>query len=327
MLKIGVIGLGSMGKNHARVCSELGTVELVGVADIDKAIAKTIAERFDTKAFFNYKEMISEIDCAIIATPTITHHTIALDLLNHGKHVLIEKPITENTNKADELVKKSKKDGLVLAVGHIERHNPAVKFVKDTLVSGKFGELISLASKRVSNFPGRIKDVGVIFDFGIHDIDIMRYLAGDVRSVYARAGNFNKSISNEDHANIVLNFDNGICGVVEVNWLTPVKIRKLFLTGSEQFVEVDYIDQSVSMSASSFKHIDEMNLFNVPIQYNLNHVSLEKKEPLHNEIVDFVQAVEHGRKPLVTGEDGLIALKIAEAATRSYKKGEEVKII
>jgi len=326
MLKIGVIGLGSMGKNHTRVCSELETVELAGVADINKTTAKTIAERFDTKAFFNYKDMISEIDCALIATPTVTHHAIAMDLLNSGKHVLVEKPITENTNKADELVKKSKKDGLILAVGHIERHNPVVKFVKDTLASGKFGELISLASKRVSNFPGRIKDVGVIFDFGIHDIDIMRYLAGDVRSVYARAGNFNKSISNEDHANIVLNFDNDICGVVEVNWLTPLKIRKLFLTCSEQFVEVDYIDQSVNISASSFKQIDEMNLFNVPIQYNLNHISLEKREPLRNEIIDFIQAIEHSKKPLVTGEDGLLTLKIAEAASQSYKTGKEVKI-
>lgn len=326
MLRIGVIGLGSMGKNHARVCSELENVELVGLADINKEAAKTIAGRFNIKAFFDYHELLPGIDAAIVASPTNTHHSITMDLLKNGKHVLVEKPICDTTKKAEELVQKAKNEGLILAVGHIERHNPAVKFAKDALDNKKFGELISLASKRVSNFPGRIKDVGVIFDFGVHDIDIMRYLAGEVKSVYAKAGNFNKTITHEDHANIVLNFENGISGVAEVNWLTPVKIRKLFLTCSEQFVEVDYMDQSVTLSSSSFKQINEMNLFNVPIQYNINHVSLEKKEPLRNEIIDFINAIEHQKEPLVTGYDGLMALKIVEAATLSYKTGKEVKI-
>jgi UDP-N-acetylglucosamine 3-dehydrogenase len=325
MLHIGVIGLGSMGKNHARVCSEINTIQLTGVSDIDPIAVKAIADRFHTKSFTTHKDMLKDIDAAIIATPTVTHHKIAMDLLNQGKHVLVEKPICESVQNAEELVKKAKKEGLILAVGHIERHNPVVRFVKDSMNSKKLGELISLASKRVSSFPGRIRDVGVVFDFGIHDIDVMRYLVGEVTSVYARAGNFNK-ITHEDHANIILNFENGVCGVIEVNWLTPVKIRKLFLTCSEYFVEVDYIDQSVTMSSSSFRKIDEMNLFNVPIQYNINTVSLEKKEPLRNEIMDFVQAVEHMTKPLVTGEDGLQALKIAEAATQSYKTGKEVKI-
>lgn len=326
MLRIGVIGLGSMGKNHARVCSELNMIRLAGVSDIDTALVKTIADRFQTKSFPNHKDMITEIDAAIIATPTGTHYKIAMDMLGQGKHVLVEKPICESVQKAEELVKKAKKEGLILAVGHIERYNPVVRFAKDSMNSKKLGELISLASKRVSSFPGRIRDVGVVFDFGIHDIDVMRYLAGEVTSVYARAGNFNKNITHEDHANIVINFESGVCGVIEVNWLTPVKIRKLFLTCSEYFVEVDYIDQSVTMSSSSFRTIDEMNLFNVPIQYNINTISLEKKEPLRNEIMDFVQAVDHMTKPLVTGEDGLQALKIAEAATKSYKTGKEVRI-
>jgi len=326
MLKIGVIGLGSMGKNHARVCSELNTIQLAGVSDIDTTTVKTIADRFHTNSFTTHKDMIKEIDAAIIATPTVTHHKIAMDMLNQGKHVLVEKPICESVQKAEELVKKAKKEGLILAVGHIERYNPVVRFVKDSMNSKKLGELISLASKRVSSFPGRIRDVGVVFDFGIHDIDVMRYLGGEVTSVYARAGNFNKNITHEDHANIIMNFENGVCGVIEVNWLTPVKIRKLFLTCSEYFVEVDYIDQSITMSSSSFSKIDEMNLFNVPIQHNVNTISLEKKEPLRNEIMDFIRAVEHMTKPLVTGEDGLQALKIAEAATQSYKTGKEVKI-
>jgi len=326
MLKIGVIGTGSMGKNHTRVCSELGNVELVGIVDTDKKIAENIAKRFGIKAFIDYKEMQSEIDAAIVSTPTITHHQITMNLLNNGKHVLVEKPICDNTEKAQELVKEAEKNKLILAVGHIERHNPAVKFVKDALGEKKFGELITLSSKRVSNFPGRIKDVGVMVDLGIHDIDIMHFLAGEVKSVYAKAGKFNKDIDYEDYANIILNFENDLCGIVEVNWLTPMKIRKMFLTCSENFIEIDYTEQTVTISSSSFKKINEMDLYHVPVQYNINQVVLEKKEPLKNEIEDFVNAIETNRQPLATGEDGLIALKIAEAANKSYKWGKEVKI-
>jgi UDP-N-acetylglucosamine 3-dehydrogenase len=327
MLKIGVIGTGSMGKNHARVCSELEQIELVGIADANIETAKKVAERFDTKAFFDYKELLQEVDAAIIATPTITHHDITMDFLDNGKHVLVEKPICESVEKAQILTKKAEETGLVLAVGHIERHNPAVKFVKEAMQNKKFGELITITSKRVSNLPGRIRDVGVIFDFGVHDIDVMRYLAGNVESVYARAGKFNKNISHEDHANVVLNFENGVCGVVEVNWLTPTKIRKLFLTCSKNFVEADYMNQTVTISSSSFKQIDEMNLFRVPIEYNTNQIALEKREPLRNEIEDFVTAIQQNKQPLATGNDGLLALKIVEAATQSYKKGEEVRIL
>jgi UDP-N-acetylglucosamine 3-dehydrogenase len=327
MLKIGVVGLGSMGKNHARVCSEIKNIDLVGVSDINRDVSESIAGRFNTKSFLDYKELLPLVDVAVIATPTVHHHKIAMNFLDAGKHVLVEKPICDSIEKSQELVNKAEAQGLVLAVGHIERHNPSVTFVKEALENKQFGELISLTSKRVSNFPGRIRDVGVIFDFGVHDIDVMRYLAGDVVSVYARAGTFNKSIEYEDHANIMLNFENGICGVVEVNWLTPIKIRMLQLTCAENFVEIDYINQAVTVSSSSYKQVDEMNLYNVPIQYNRNEVSLERKEPLWKEIMDFVTAVENSSKPLVTGDDGLQAVKIAEAAQASYKTGEEVKIL
>ena len=327
MLRIGVIGTGSMGKNHARVCSELEQIELIGIADANSETAKNVASKLDTKPFFDYKELLKEVDAVIIATPTITHYDIAMDFLDAGKHVLVEKPICNSVEKAQILTKKAEETGLVLAVGHIERHNPAVKFIKDAMQNKKFGKLITITSKRVSNFPGRIKDVGVIFDFGVHDIDVMRYLAGNVESVYARAGKFNENIAHEDHANIMLNFENNICGIVEVNWLTPTKIRKLFLTCSKNYVEADYMNQTVTMSSSSFKQIDEMDLYRVPIEYNTNQIALEKREPLKNEIEDFINAIKQNKQPLATGEDGLMALKIVEAATKSYKIGEEVKIL
>jgi len=327
MLNVGVIGVGSMGKNHARVCSELEGIKLIGVSDLDKDFSKNIASRLGTKSYSDYKDLISEIDAAIVATPTKTHYDIALDLLENGKHVLVEKPICDDIKKAESLLTRSEDQDLILAVGHIERHNPTVRFVKENLDTKKFGDLITITSKRVSDFPVRIKDVGVILDFGVHDIDVMRYLSGEVVSVYAKAGKFKDNIDFEDHANIILNFENGITGVIEVNWLTPIKIRKLFLTCSKNFVEADYLSQYLTISSSFFRDIDEMNLYKTRIQYNIEKVSIEKKEPLKNEIEDFVSAINNHKKPLVTAKDGLMALKIAEASTKSYLEGREIEII
>jgi len=326
MLKIGIIGVGAMGKNHARICSELEDVELVGIADNNKTNAKKISEKFNIKAFLDYKELLPKIEAAIIATPTFTHHKIAMNLLNNGKHVLVEKPICDNVKKAEELVKEAEKENVTLAVGHIERHNPVVKFIKDALEKGSFGEIITITSKRVSKPYNRVKDVGVILDLGIHDIDVLQFIAGEIKSVYAKAGKFNRKINHEDHANIILNFKNEVTGVIEVNWLTPMKIRRLSLTCSENFVEADYINQSITISSSLFKQINEMDLYHLPIQYNVTQVALEKKEPLKNEIENFVDAVKKNKKPLATGEDGLMALKIAKASIESYKKGRVIKL-
>ena len=326
MIKIGVIGTGSMGKNHARVCSELNDVELVGICDVDKNTAKVVAERFHTDAYLTYQELIAKTDAIIIATPTSTHFDIATTALSSGKHVLVEKPICDTIKNAQALVKKAEDEDLTLATGHIERHNPAVTFVKEGIQKNRFGDIISLSSQRVSNLPSRIKDVGVILDFGVHDIDVMRFLCGEVTSVYAKAGAYTKNIQYEDHATILLNFENDICGVVEVNWLTPIKIRKIFLTCSEQFVEMDYIDQSVTVSSSRFKTLDEMDLYHVPMQFTSSHIGLERKEPLKNEIEDFIHAVQTHAKPLATGHDGLMALRIAYGALQSYKKGDVTQL-
>ncbi len=325
-LKIGVIGTGAMGKNHARVCAELPNVELVGIADKDKDIVKNIAHRFDVSAFTDYKELLPKVDAVIIATPTVTHFDIAMDAINDGKHILVEKPVCNSVEKGTQLIEKAKTSKVVFAVGHIERYNPVVSFMKHALEKGQFGELTTLSSKRVSNFPGRIRDVGVIFDFGVHDIDIMRYLAGEVKSVYAKAGRFNKQIEYEDHATIVLNFKNDLCGVIEVNWLTPMKIRKLSLTCDKSFVEADFINQSIQTFTSSFENVDEANLYDVPLQNQIKMMGLQKKEPLKNEIADFADAITNGKKPLVTGYDGVKAVEIAEAAVESAETGKVISV-
>lgn len=320
MLKFGVIGIGSMGQNHARVYSELNCLN--GIADINKKSGKEIANRFNVEHFSDYKELIKKVNAVSIATPTETHYEIAMNCLSNGIHCLIEKPITDDERKAEELIEFAEKQGLTLAVGHIERHNPVVKFAKHYLKNKK---LISISSKRVSSLPSRIKDVGVILDLGIHDIDVMTYLVGKVKSVYTLAGKI-KNHQFEDYANILLNFENGKVGFIETNWLTPMKVRKLFLTCEEIFAEIDYINQEIQLSSSLIGEYNIADLSKNPWEFHTQKISLKKEEPLKNELKDFIESIEKKRKPLVSGEDGLQTLKIANCSLESYKEKKVIEL-
>lgn len=324
--KAGVIGVGSMGKNHARVYSEMGV--LGGIADADYETAKALADRFGVKAYSDYREMLAaDIRAVNIATPTITHYQIGLDALNAGKHVLMEKPICNTLDESRELVKAAESAGLVLAVGLIERHNPVVKFAKDSIDEGRFGDVVTFSSRRVSSMPGRIRDVGVIMDLGIHDVDVMRYLASSpIRSVYALGGT-RSDVNFEDHASIHIEFGSGVMGLVEINWLTPMKVRRIALTCLKNYVELDYISQSANISSSQLPEtFDTADLYRLPIEFHVRHVSLKKQEPLRNELEDFKNAVVKGGQPLVTGPDAIETLRACEAALESLKKGEKISL-
>ena len=324
-MKTGIIGVGSMGKNHARVNSEMGV--LAGIADSDEATARPLAEKFGVDYFSDYKEMFKSVDAITVATPTGTHFKIAMDAINAGKHVLVEKPICPTIQEAEELVKAAENAGIVLAVGQIERHNPVVKFARESIEQGKFGDIVSISARRVSTFPGRISDVGVLLDLGIHDIDVTRYLAqSSVKSVYALGGK-RQNDKFEDHANVLLEFENGICGYVEVNWLTPMKVRKLSITGLENYVELDYIKQSADISSSQVSgKLDTNDLYRLPIEFDIRHVSLKKQEPLRNEHEDFVRAIENNTQPLISGRDGTETLRVCQAALESVKEGKRIKL-
>lgn len=329
MASYGVIGTGSMGQNHARVYAEMR--ELAAVADADKKRAAEIAGKSGAKSFSDYKELISQksIEAVSIATPTASHYEVAKYALESGKHVLLEKPMCKTSEQARKLIDLAHEQGLVLAIGHIERHNPIVMFTKDQVGRGKFGRVITIASRRVSSFPARIRDVGVIFDLGIHDIDVQRYLVGsDIESVYALANreDTGSKTTFETCASMLLRFKNGISGFIEVNWLTPMRVRKMALTCSHNFVEMDYMTQSLQISSSASMDFEEGNLFKIPQNYEINRVSLSIQEPLKNEILDFIGAIKNKRKPFVTGEDGLRALQAADAAVLSCTEGKVVQL-
>ena len=325
VMKVGVIGVGSMGQNHARILAEKGVLSCV--ADIAPEVARAIGERYSVKHYLSYQELLrSDAEAVVVVTPTSTHAKIAADAIKAGKHVLLEKPMTGSSGKLVDLVALARKNNVVLAGGFTERYNPVVSFAEQSLRSGAYGDLIAAATRRVSSMPSRIRDVGVIMDLGIHDIDVIQYVVGKkARAVYALAGQ-GKGMKYEDHANILIDFEGGMTGFVEVNWLTPMKVRKLALTCSKNFVEVDYMDQAALVCSSTFKPLESGNLFNPPLEFDMRRIALKKEEPLKRELTDFLAAAKDGKEPLVSGESAIQSLKIAESALESVRSGEKVRV-
>ncbi|ADT84902.1 UDP-N-acetylglucosamine 3-dehydrogenase [Thermococcus barophilus] len=312
MLRVGVVGVGNMGRHHARVYSELaeeGKVEFIGVADANFKRAKEIAGQYKIRAFQDYRELMSKVDAVSIAVPTSLHKQIALDFIEKGINILVEKPIAESIESAQEIIKAAKANNVVLMVGHIERFNPAVLKLREILRDGALGEIVTLMAKRVGPFPPQIKDVGVIIDLAVHDIDVMSFLLGEqVKEVYAKAGSAKNPLELEDYAVMVLTFESAT-GIVETNWLTPHKVRKLSVVGTEGIAELDYINQ-------------ELTLYN---HEWIRKAKIQKREPLRNEIEHFVECIEKGVEPIVSGRDGLHALKVAIMALESAKEGKIIK--
>ena len=313
MLRVGVVGVGNMGRHHARIYSELskeGKVEFVGVADANLERAKEVASQFKTWAFANYKELVERVDAVSIAVPTSLHNQVALEFIENGVSVLVEKPIAESIESAQEIIRAAKKNDVILMIGHVERFNPAVLKLKEILDENLIGKVVTLTAKRVGPLPPQIKDVGVIIDLAVHDIDVMSFLLErNVRKVYARAGSAKNPLELEDYAIIMLDFENAT-GVVETNWLTPHKVRTLSVVGTEGIAELNYITQKL-------------------ILYNhewVKEAKVQFKEPLRNELEHFVECVKKKEKPLVDGEEGLHALMVAIKALESANRDKAIDV-
>lgn len=309
-LRVGVIGVGAMGRNHARIYSELPEVELVAVADVDEQLAHSIAKGYGGKPCVDHNDLLKEdLDAVSIAVPTTLHKKVALQAIQKGVSVLIEKPIADAMEDADRIIKAARQNGVKLMVGHIERFNPAIMKLRDLINNGQLGDIISISAKRVGPYNPRVKDVGVIVDIGTHDIDIMCYLYGEkVREVYALAGSVVHDY--EDHAIVTLSFSNGRSGVIETNWLTPHKVRTLTVIGSKGIAEVDYAESSLRISDREW----------------IREAKIDKEEPLRLELEHFIDCVRHDKSPLVSGEVARHTLEVALAAVESYKTGKVCEI-
>ena len=314
MKKIGVavIGAGFWGKNHARVFKELEETELIAVCDIDAEKAKSLAKQFGVEAYANVGKMLrrADIEAVTICTWSTSLAKEALKALKAGKHVLVEKPMAANSRQAEKLLKTAEKEELHLTVGFLMRFIPGIQYIKESIEKGTIGELVCATAKRVSQWPERIGDVGVVKDLAIHDIDMMRHLfGGDPVAVYAKTGNM-KHKRFEDYAHIMLTFEGGKNAFIESNWLTPYKTRVLVVTGSEAIAKLDYITQELTI-----ENAKETVQPRIPWQ-----------EPLKLELRHFVNCILNKEKPIVTGMDGFKAIQIAEAALKSSKTGKLVKL-
>src|SRR5438046_9518880 len=277
-MRVGVIGVGSMGQNHVRVCSEIA--EIVGIADPDVKAGGIVSNPFNVP-YYTYSTPLlkEELDAVSVCVPTEHHAKVALDVIQAGIPLLVEKPLAATAEEASKVVDAAKRAGVTLAVGHIERHNPAIAVVKRQLQEGQYGDLVTATARRVSSFPGRVRDIGVVMDLGVHEIDIVRYLVGaPVESVFALGGR-KIHAAFEDHANILLRFQNGVHGFVDANWLTPMKVRQLALTCLKNFVEVDYTEQSVTVSSSTLGPLDPFNLYQIPLEHHQQTTHVRTEEP------------------------------------------------
>jgi len=310
-LGVAVIGTGFWGRNHARVFKELEETELLAVCDIDAERAKSVAKQFRVKPYTNTGKLLKreDIEAVSVCTWSTSLAREALKALEAGKHVLVEKPMAANVKQAEKLLKTAKRERLHLTVGFLMRFIPGLQHIRKAVKSKTIGEIVCATSKRVSQWPERIGDVGVVKDTAIHDIDIMRYLFNEEPlAVYAKTGNMRHK-KFEDYAQIMLTFESGKSAFIESNWLTPYKTRILIVTGSAAIMKLDYITQELTVEDAK-----ETVQPRYPWQ-----------EPLKLELKHFANCVMKKEKPLITGMDGLKALQIAEAALKSSATGKVVK--
>jgi predicted dehydrogenase len=321
-LKAAVIGVGMMGQHHARVYDQMLNVELVGVADVAAERSEQIARLHHTVAYADYRELLAEAqpDIVNVVVPTEYHLQVALDAMESGCHVLIEKPIATTEDEARTLIERAKTLGRKLMVGHIVRFDPAVQVLKERLEAGELGRIFEVRCRRLGPFPSRVRDVGVVIDLATHDLDMIRYITGEaVVRVYAET----EQRIHSDHEDILVGsvrLADGTIGILDVNWLTPTKIRELTVTGERGMFLVNHLTQDLYFYENADmngERWDAINLLRGVSEGCVIRYPVRKYEPLKAELEGFVAAVVEDRPVPVDGHDGLAALRLGRALVRS----------
>lgn len=300
-LKVGVVGVGVMGREHARVYSELENAQLVGVYDQNSLLTKEISRRFRTEPFGSLSKLLSVVEAVSICTPTSDHYSTAKSALENNLAVLVEKPFTKSMKEAKTLIELANKNKSLLTVGHIERFNPIIQTIKERIKDKK---VISLNISRVGPLPPRVKDVGIILDLGTHDIDLIRYISGsEFKKIFCVASKKTKSF--EDAAHLIFAMNNGTIASIVTNWYTPIKVRKIEVALMEELLVGDFIAQEVTQYFG----------YQSDGAFTTKNLSVSKVEPLKAELGSFIECVLKGQPPLVTPQDGLIAVETALKCT------------
>lgn len=297
-LKVGVAGVGVMGRNHARVLSDIRDVNLTAVFDPDAATAEGVAGLYDAAAFTTAEDFVNAgLDAAVVATPNRFHADLSVALLEKGVHVLVEKPIAATVADAQRMIDAAKANNRVLMVGQVERFNPAVDAVKRA-IQGE--EVISIQITRVGPFPPRMGEVGVVIDLAVHDIDIIRHLT-DSEIVEVQPQLARTKAEREDTALLQFRLENGVIAHITTNWVTPYKTRTLQVATKGKFVVADLMTRQVT---EYFGQQPDGS-------YSTRGVMSWPNEPLKKELEAFAHAIRTGETPAVTGEDGLRNLEVA----------------
>lgn len=310
-LRIGVVGVGVMGSNHARVFAGLPGVELVGVADPDRKQAEFVAHTLGCAAVADVADLLDlGIDAVTIAAPTHLHHSIALTCIARGIHVLVEKPIASTIEQGHDIIAAARQAGVTLMVGHVERFNPAVEAVKDAI---RNEDILSIAITRVGPFPPRMSNVGVVIDLAVHDIDLIRWFTdSDIVEVQPQLSN--AVAEREDIALLQFRTASGVLAHINTNWLTPFKARSVTVATRGKYVMADLLTRQVT----------ECFGFQPDGSYSMRHLSVGHAEPLRAELLAFLRAVRSGAAPAVTGEEGVASLEIATRCLDTHSAAETV---
>jgi UDP-N-acetylglucosamine 3-dehydrogenase len=327
-LRAGVVGLGMMGRNHVRVYGEAADVELVAVADIDRPAREAVSRDAAVRGYADAARMLAEeqLDLVSVVAPTSSHAEIVLEALGRGVNVLVEKPIATERAEAQAMIDAARAAGRILTVGHIERFNPAVRELKARLAGGQVGRAFQVRAARLGPFPARIRDVGVVVDLATHDLDVMRYLLGsDPVRLYAET----EQRIHTEHEDLfcgLLKFANGVVGLLDINWLTPTKERRLSVTGERGMLVADYLSQDLrfypnpvaagARSGAPVRSVAEGEVTEIPVT---------RREPLAVELAEFARAVREGGPAPVDPRDAMIALLLARKMVESAERGEALR--
>jgi predicted dehydrogenase len=330
-MRVAVIGVGSMGFNHLRVYSELDNVQVVGASDVSAERLKVITDRFPVKTFTDYRELLEKEkpDAVSITVPTSDHEAVTTFALQHGAHVLVEKPIAAEVEEGRRMIALAKQVKRQLMVGHIIRFNPAIQSLQKRLANGDLGRIFQVFCRRAGPFPARIRDVGVVVDLAPHDVDIMRFLTGlNPTRVYAETEQ-QIHTAHEDLLFGLLRFPGGVTGALELNWLTPKKIRETLVVGEKGLFHVDDILQDLFFYQNAQASSDlwsPLTALRGVSEGPMTRFELQKQEPLKAELKAFLEAVDSGNPVPVSGEDGLEALRLSLALVESGKTHQVIEV-
>lgn len=321
MIKAAVIGVGAMGRNHARVYREHPDAELVAVADNHAETAARVGQQRNVPYFSDIEAMLDthKPDVVTVAVPTEGHLAAVKPVIERGIHVLIEKPIASSVEEAQEIIQLAEEKQVILAVGHIERHNPAVTELTKQVDDGALGTIFQLHARRIGPFPARIRDVGVILDLAPHDLDIMTSIVKEPVMRVSAETHSGINTDREDMVNGMIRFQEGAIGVIDINWITPTKVRELSVIGAKGLFKVNYLSQELyfyeNLAAPS--HWDSLSVLQGVNEGNMLGIRINRIEPLRAEIDDFLNAVQTNGEPKVTGRDGMRALYLAQCMVES----------